>query len=99
MLKAGKERAASDGIETNTQMIESKLQEMGDEMKNLEREQERIELLFRKKSWINYDIQLTYFQSLKDSSDLLKEQSHEVHQQHLSFESKIAIKRPLKHFQ
>ena len=79
--------------------IESKLQEMLNEIQKIEAETERTNLLEKKKAWAAFDAQEKYVASLNESYDLLKEQGLELEQQTKSLEDKMSPKRQLKQVQ
>ena len=59
---------------SDLQTIEEKLEELTNATLRLEHETERVELLQKKKAWLDFDAQNKHITSLIDASEMLKEQ-------------------------
>ena len=71
-------------------MIENKLEELTNENLRLENDIERVDLLGKKKAWLEFDDQNQHLQSLQSAPDLLNEQLNNNERRLQSIEQKIA---------
>ena len=75
---------------SGAQEIENKLEELTNENLRLENDIERVDLLRKKKAWIEFDDQNQHLQSLQDAPAMLNEQLNNNERRLQSIEQKIA---------
>lgn len=91
ILRVGKENASRYTLlSSGVQAIENKLEELTNENLRLENDIERVELLHKKKAWLEFDDQNQHLQSLQSAPDLLNEQLNNNERRLQSIEQKIA---------
>ena len=77
-------------LSSGAQEIENKLEELTNENLRLENDIERVDLLRKKKAWIEFDDQNQHLQSLQDAPAMLNEQLNNNERRLQSIEQKIA---------
>ena len=90
-IRVGKENASRYTLlSSGVQAIENKLEELTNENLRLENDIERVELLRKKKAWLEFDDQNQHLQSLQSAPELLNEQLNNNERRLQSIEQKIA---------
>ena len=77
-------------LSSGAQEIENKLEELTNENLRLENDIERVDLLRKKKAWVEFDDQNQHLQSLQDAPAMLNEQLNNNERRLQSIEQKIA---------
>ena len=77
-------------LSSGAQEIENKLEELTNENLRLENDIERVDLLRKKKAWIEFDDQNQHLQSLQGAPAMLNEQLNNNERRLQSIEQKIA---------
>jgi len=92
ILKKGKEQSPNKArlLSSGIQDIEKKLRVLTDQNLRLHRNNERVELLSKKKAWLEVDQHLSTVESLTKAPDLLQEQLRDNDQRLQSIVQKIA---------
>ena len=75
---------------SGAQEIENKLEELTNENLRLENDIERVDLLRKKKAWVEFDDQNQHLQSLQDAPAMLNEQLNNNERRLQSIGQKIA---------